>query len=138
MLTGREVIVAEILAARRQLVVLELGQHLLQLHEEPLARRIAVAGFYKKAQLTLVTSRIGYNIGHQATYLLPTAVGILKFCAIDMCAKRGKSIGTRGSCMSFEACVSRNLIHSVPLPRFGIAGAVCFEMSYLIDILLFR
>ena len=25
----------------------------------------------------------------------------------------------------------------VPLPRFGIAGAVCFEMSYLIDFLLF-
>ena len=33
---------------------------------------------------------------------------------------------------------SRSLIHSVPLPSVGIAGAVAFEMSYLIDILLFR
>ena len=40
--------------------------------------------------------------------------------------------------MSFEACESRVLMHSVPLPSFGIAGAVCFEMSYLIDYLLFR
>ena len=56
-----------------------------------------------------------------------------------MCApKTGKNIGTRGSNMSFEACESRSLIHSVPLPRVGIAGAVAFEMSYLIDILLFR
>ena len=37
-----EVIVAEVLAARGQLMVHELWQHLLQLHEEPLARRIAV------------------------------------------------------------------------------------------------
>ena len=40
--------------------------------------------------------------------------------------------------MSFEACVSRSLMHSVPLPSVGIMGAVDFEMSYLIDFLLFR
>ena len=40
--------------------------------------------------------------------------------------------------MSFEACESRSLIHSVPLPTVDIAGAVAFEKSYLIDILLFR
>ena len=40
--------------------------------------------------------------------------------------------------MSFEACERSNLMHSVPLPRFGIAGAVAFEMSYLIDLLPFR
>ena len=28
-------------------------------------------------------------------------------------------------------------MHSVPLPRFGILGAEGFEMSYLIDLLLF-
>ena len=56
-----------------------------------------------------------------------------------MCAPRiGKNIGTRGSYMSFEACESRILMHSVPLPRLGIAGAVCFEMSYFIDFQLFR
>ena len=37
-----EIVVREVLAARGQLVVHELGQHLLQLHEEPFARRIAV------------------------------------------------------------------------------------------------
>ena len=37
--------------------------------------------------------------------------------------------------MSFEACESISLMNSVPLPRFGITGAVCFEMSYFIVIL---
>ena len=56
-----------------------------------------------------------------------------------MCApSMGKNIGTRGSCMLSEACESRCLIHSVPLPSFGIAGGMGFEMSYLIDFLLFR
>ena len=40
--------------------------------------------------------------------------------------------------MSFEACESRILIHSVPLPRIGILGAMGFVISYFIDILLFR
>ena len=40
-----------------------------------------------------------------------------------MCApSMGKSIGTRGACMSFDVCESSNLTHSVPLPRVGIAG----------------
>jgi len=56
-----------------------------------------------------------------------------------MCVPRtGKNIGTRGSYMSFEAYESRILMHSVPLPRFGTLGAEGFEMSYLIDFLLFR
>ena len=40
--------------------------------------------------------------------------------------------------MSFEACERRILMHSVPFPRVGIAGAVCFVMSYFIVSLLFR
>ena len=56
-----------------------------------------------------------------------------------MCApNEGKNIATRGSCMSFDACESRILIHSVPFSRFGIAGAVALIVSYLIDYLLFR
>ena len=56
-----------------------------------------------------------------------------------MCApSTGKNIGTSGSCMSFDACESRSLIHSVPRPSVGIAGAELDEMSYLIDNLLFR
>ena len=42
MLTGREVIVAEVLAAWGQLVVLELWQPLFQLHEEPFAGLVAI------------------------------------------------------------------------------------------------
>ena len=42
------------------------------------------------------------------------------------------------TCMSFDACESRILIHSVPFSRFGIAGAVALIVSYLIDYLLFR
>jgi hypothetical protein len=34
--------------------------------------------------------------------------------------------------MSFEACESSNLTHSVPLPSVGILGAVGFVISYLI------
>ena len=40
--------------------------------------------------------------------------------------------------MSFDACVSSNFTHSVPFPRFGMAGTVALLISYLIDILLFR
>ena len=50
----------------------------------------------------------------------------------------GESIGTRGSCMSFDVWESSNLMHSVPFPRFGIVGADFFVISYFIDLLLFR
>ena len=56
-----------------------------------------------------------------------------------MCAPRiGKSIGTRGSRMSFDTCESRILMHSVPFPRLGILGAEALLISYLIVNLLFR
>ena len=42
------------------------------------------------------------------------------------------------SCMSFDACERRILIHSVPFPRLGILGALGFVMSYFIVCLLFR
>ena len=41
--------------------------------------------------------------GHFATHFLPNEVGILKFCAADMCTKNRKNIGIRGSNTSFEA-----------------------------------
>ena len=41
-------------------------------------------------------------------------------------------------CMSFDACESSNLIHSVPFPRLGISGALLVVMSYLVDYKLFR
>ena len=40
--------------------------------------------------------------------------------------------------MSFEGLKDTILVHSVPLPRFTIAGAVDFELPYLVDILLLR
>ena len=40
--------------------------------------------------------------------------------------------------MSFEACESNNLIHSVPFPRLGISGALRLLMPYLIVFQLFR
>ncbi len=40
--------------------------------------------------------------------------------------------------MSFDTYESRILIHSVPLPSVGIAGAVGFEILYFIVNLLFR
>ena len=55
-------------------------------------------------------------------------------CAPSM----GKSIGTRGSCMSFDTCESRILMHSVPFPSLGILGADAFMMLYLIVLLPFR
>ena len=57
---------------------------------------------------------------------------MLKFCATHVCAKYRKNIGTKGSYMSFEACESRILMHSVPLPRFGILGAVGVVILYFI------
>ena len=52
--------------------------------------------------------------------------------------KYGKNIGTRGSCMFPDTCESRILMHSVPRPSAGILGAEGFEMSYFIDLKLFR
>ena len=40
--------------------------------------------------------------------------------------------------MLFDTCESRILMHSMPFPSLGILGAVCFVISYFIDILLFR
>ena len=40
--------------------------------------------------------------------------------------------------MSFEACERRILIHSVPFPRGGMAGALGLVMSYFIVCLPFR
>ena len=46
-----------------------------------------------------------------------------------MCAPRtGKNIGTRGSCMSFDACERSNLQNSVPFEGLGIAGAVLLKI----------
>lgn len=69
--------------------------------------------------------------------LLPNEVGVLKLRNDDMRAKYGKSIGGRGSCMSFEVCESGFLTHSVPFPRVGILGTECLVMSYFIVFLLF-
>jgi hypothetical protein len=98
---------------------------------------VATDGLHQIGQLALVTSRIGYDVGHHAACFLPSLVKVQKLRAAYMCAKWGKSIGTRGSRMSFDACEMRSLMHSVPLPRYGIAGTVCFVMSYFIDIQLF-
>ena len=62
---------------------------------------------------------------------------MLKLRNDDMRAKYGKSIGGRGSCMSFEVCESGFLTHSVPFPRVGILRADGFVMSYIIVFLLF-
>ena len=43
-----------------------------------------------------------------------------------------------GSRMSFDTWVSSNFTSSVPVPRRGMAGAVDFEMSYFIDVVLFK
>ena len=51
---------------------------------------------------------------------------------------KGKASERGGSLTSFDTCESRILIHSVPLPRVGIFGALGFVMSYIIDNLLFR
>ena len=44
----------------------------------------------------------------------------------------------KGFRISKQACESSILMHSVPLSRFGIVGAVALQISYLVDILLFR
>ena len=80
----------------------------------------------------------GHEGGHLATKVLSNEVRILKFRTAYMCFNEGKSIGTRGACMSFDACERRILMHSVPFPRVGIWGAWGLVMSYFIVLLLFR
>ena len=52
--------------------------------------KFATDGLYKIGQLALVTPRIGPQVGHHAAWFLPTEVGVLKFCAADMRAKKKK------------------------------------------------
>ena len=52
--------------------------------------KFATDGLFKIGQLALDTPRIGHQVGHHAVWFLPTEVGVLKFCAADMRAKRGK------------------------------------------------
>ena len=62
----------------------------------------------------------------------------MKFRVANVCAKDREKHRNKGLCMSFDACESRILIHSVPLTSLGIEGVVGFEISYLIDLLIFR
>lgn len=56
-----------------------------------------------------------------------------------MCAPSiGKKQRNQGGVMSFDTRESSNLIHSVPLPRVDITGAVGLVTSYFIDYQLFR
>jgi hypothetical protein len=57
---------------------------------------IAANGFHQVAQLALVIARIGYQMGHLTAHFLPSEVGILKFCAADMCAKWGEKHRNKG------------------------------------------
>ena len=59
--------------------------------------------FFKGSQLSFVVTTFCYEIGHYARQFLPIVVSILKISAGDVCAKDGEKIGTRGSCMPFEA-----------------------------------
>ena len=43
-----------------------------------------------------ITARIANQIGHHAACLLPSEVGILKFCVADMCAKYGEKHRNQG------------------------------------------
>jgi hypothetical protein len=100
--------------------------------------KFATDGLFKIGQLALVTPRIGHQVGHHAAWFLPTEVGVLKFCAADMRAKRGKKHRNKGLVHVFEAWERSKRIHSVPLPRVGILGAVLLLISYFIVFLLFR
>lgn len=60
-------------------------------------------GLDRGSQLSLFNTGIGHQDGHLATKFLPGEVGVLKFRIADMSAKYEKNIGTRGSCISFEA-----------------------------------
>ena len=88
--------------------------------------------------MTLVTARVGHQIGHLATRFLPCEVGILEFRAAHVCSEDGEKHRDEGVVQSFEACERSRRIHSVPFPRLGILGAVCFVISYFIVLLLFR
>ena len=49
--------------------------------------KLKVLEIHQIAQLALVIARIGHQMCHLAAHFLPSEVGILKFCAADVCAK---------------------------------------------------
>ena len=83
---------------------------------------LAHDGFNTNGQLVLAHARICNQVCHLTANLLPSEVGVLKFRTADVCAKDRENIGTKGSCMSFEACESRILIHSVPFSEVRHLG----------------
>ena len=44
-------------------------------------------------------------------------------------------MGTSDWCMSFDVCESKSCTHSVPRPKFGMAGGVGLLMLYFISVL---
>ena len=93
---------------------------------------------FTKSQLAVVVAQIAHQLGHHAACFLPTAVWILKFCAADVRAKRGKKHRNEGFVHVFWGLREQDFVHFVPLPSFGIAGAVALLISYIIVYQPFR
>lgn len=80
--------------------------------------------------------------GHQIAPIIPHISFQLRSGYMNsaplMCApSTGNSMGTSDWCMSFDVCESKSCTHSVPRPRFGMAGGVGLLMLYFISVLSF-
>ena len=51
---------------------------------------IATNCLYQIGQLTLAGPTFGHQIGHHTAWFLPCEVGVLKFCAADVCTQDGE------------------------------------------------
>lgn len=79
--------------------------------------------------------------GHQIAPIIPHISFQLRSGYMNsaplMCApSTGNSMGTSDWCMSFDVCESKSCTHSVPRPRFGMAGGVDLLMLYFISVCL--
>ena len=91
-------------------------------------------GLDRGSQLSLFNTGIGHQDGHLATKFLPGEVGVLKFRIADMSAKYEKNIGTRGSCISFEA--TRALFGYILSILQGLVSFVPIVLLYRISLFL--
>ena len=111
--------------------------HLLTLHElgkllVVVPAEIAAGGFHDARQLVLSGATISPRLAIIPLISFHERSGYINFAPLTCAPRIGKSMGTMGSCMSFDACEGKSATFLRPRPRFGIFGAVVLLMSHFI------
>ena len=100
--------------------------------------KLVTEGLYQIGQMDLDTACFAVEDGHLVTKFYQMSSGCWYLKTHTWVPSRVKYIGIMRKNIVSEACEGIIWMHSVPLPRIGILGAVLLLISYFIVFLLFR